>query len=126
MAGANEIFNNLFDSFKANDFFNDALYSFSWTEVVSTGIDRTTGDAIVTTTVYSSDAFLINPSKSERPQQSVFKNIKAGDVAVILKQNELIKAPTLDETVTFDGIEYTCKEIVQDPAKVTWKFLLRR
>jgi len=125
MAGANTVFNNLFDVFQNTEFFQDAIYSFSWTDVIHSSIDRVTGDSIETSTVYSSNCFLVNPSKTERPSQSIFKNLKAGDIAVLVQQNELLVAPELDKEVTFNGKTYTCKEIVADPVSVTWKFLLR-
>jgi hypothetical protein len=126
MAGANEIFNNLFDTFQATEFFQDAIYPFSWTESVSGGINRDTGAQVITDTIYSSDAFLLNPSKSERPSQSIFKDIQAGDVVAMVQTNELIKKPPIDTTVTFNGEDHVCKEIVSDPVGVSWKFLLRR
>ena len=125
MAGANSIFNDLFDTFQNTEFFQDALYPFSWTESISTGINRETGASTVVETVYASQAFLLNPSKSERPAASVFKNIQAGDIAIIVQQNELTKAPSLDVDVSFNGKTYTCKEIVSDTVGVSWKLLLR-
>lgn len=126
MAGANREFNDLFDDFQNDEFFRDAMYSFSWVEETSTSIDRETGESTINSTTHSCDAFLINPSKSERPSASVFKEIKAGDIAILIQQNELSLEPPLDTEVSFNGKSYTCKEIVPDTVGVSWKFLLRK
>jgi len=126
MAGANEIFNELFKSFQASEFFADAFYELSWTEVISGAIDRETGVRITTENTYSCSAALTNPSKSERPMDKVFSQYQIGDVVVIARQEELEKKPPLEQTVTFDGLEYTCKGIASDPVKVSWNLLLRR
>lgn len=126
MAGSNEIFNDLFVSLQQAAFFYDALYPLSWIEEIQSGIDRETGVATVTTNTYSANAFLTNPSKSERPAEKIFKGYQAGDVVVLARQDELAKKPPLDSIVTFDGQEYTCKGVVRDPVGVTWKILLRQ
>lgn len=125
MAGANSIFNDLFQTFQKNEFFKDAMYPFFWIEEISSSIDRETGDATVESNTYACDAFLVNPSKSERPQSGIFRDVQAGDIAILANQAELEKQPPLDTEVVFAGKKYTCKEIVQDPVQVTWKLLLR-
>lgn len=124
--GAKNDFNQLFKDFQADEFFQDALYALSWDEVVVGPINRVSGSSSSTTTTYNAMAFLVNPSKSERPSASVFKDIQVGDIAISVRQEELVKEPPLNSVVTFDGAEYSCKEIVSDPAKVTWKLLLRK
>lgn len=124
--GAKSDFSQLFDDFKIDEFFSDAVYSFSWVLETVTSIDRTTGASIKNTNTYSADAFLLNPSKGERPSQKIFRDIQAGDIVVMVKQAELEVKPPINQVVTFNSEEYSCKEVVSDPVGVTWKFLLRQ
>jgi len=123
--GAKNTFNELFKTFQNSEFFKDALYDFSWTEKISGGIDRLTGHQIVSTIDYHCAAFLISPSKAERPSQSMFRDFQVGDIMINVRQEELIKAPPLNHVVVFNGKNYTCKEILPDSAGVSWKMLLR-
>tara|TARA_R110000782_G_scaffold141550_2_gene234284 strand:+ start:3641 stop:4018 length:378 start_codon:yes stop_codon:yes gene_type:complete len=123
--GALSDFNKLFDEFQADEFFKDALYTLSWTESVSGGIDRVTGIQTTTDTVYSADSFLLNPSKSERPSANIFRDIQAGDIVVASQVTEMVKKPKLNSIMTFNSEDFTVKEIVSDSVGVMWKFLLR-
>lgn len=126
MATANKIFNDLFDAFQSSEFFSSALHPLSWIEETSGGIDRVTGAQAITEVTYSANAFLTNPSKSERPSQKMFKDLQAGDIVVSVQITELIKKPPINSKVTFNGENYSCKEIASDPANVLWRFLLRQ
>lgn len=126
MAGAKAEFDQLFQDFQADEFFASAVYSFSWVEIGTASIDRTTGDSTSSTTTYTAEVFLVNPSKSERPADSIFRDLQVGDIAVSARQGELVKKPPLDSIVTFNGEQYSCKEVVSDTVGVAWKFLLRK
>ncbi len=126
MVGSNKIFNYLFVSFQNNPFFADAMYDLTWVEEISSGIDRDTGEALVTKNTYEAKSFLLNPSKSERPMESILKNYQAGDIVVLSRQEELMKKPPLDHEVVFDGETYICKGVAKDSIKVSWKILLRK
>ena len=121
--GALSDFNKLFDEFQADEFFKDALYTLSWTESVSGGIDRVTGIQTTTDTVYSADS--LNPSKLERPSANIFRDIQAGDIVVASQVTEMVKKPKLNSIMTFNSEDFTVKEIVSDSVGVMWKFLLR-
>lgn len=123
--GAKSVFNELFKTFQNSDFFKDALYDFSWVEVTSFGIDRVTGDQITTEETYSAKAFLISPSRSDRPAESMFKEYQIGDIVVNVRQAELLVRPPLNQEVTFNGRNFICKEVVADPVGVSWQMLLR-
>ena len=123
--GAQSEFISLFQDFQTDEFFSDAVYALSWTETLSTSIDRATGATTPVVNAYSAQVFLLAPGKSQQPTQKVFKNIQAGDKVVSALQVELVKAPNLESEVVFNGETYICKEIISDPVAVTWKLLLR-
>lgn len=123
--GARDTFNELFKTFQNDDFFKDALYTFSWDEVISLGIDRVTGDQSTTTNTYSAEAFLVSPSRSDKPANSMFRDYQVGDIVVSARQEELIKRPPLNQEVTFNNIKYICKEVISDSVGVSWQMLLR-
>ena len=124
MATAKEEFNALFDDFLADEFFSSAKRDFEFTEVENT-VDIQNGTSTSTETTYSAECFQVSPTKSDN--QALFEagGIQANDILISVKQDDLVKSPSLEQSCTLSGKDYVCKAVFPDPATVQWKILLR-
>lgn len=123
---AKTIFNQLFDDFKASEFFGTAVKSISISITSGGTIDPITGNITGGgTTVYTADGWFRDPNHQE------FAAAVGGDVVFTVKQDDLGYKPVFDDEVVISGGSswdgaYRMKELKADGADVVYKMLLRR
>lgn len=123
---AKSVFNALFDTLKASEFFGTAVKTITISITSGGTVDPITGDITGgATTVYTADGWFRDPKDKE------FGTAVGGDIVFTVKQDDLAYTPIFDDAVTisggstFDGT-YKMQELRADGADVIYKMLLRR
>ncbi len=112
--GARSDFKQLYDDFRDDDFFSDAVFTFSYEITTGSTFDPITGPTAGTTESYSCEAFsLSSGDASRKPTERQFKDVQTNDVFASIKAVELPKPP-LDHLVTFGSKQYKTVEIIND------------
>tara|TARA_R110000782_G_scaffold270483_1_gene371887 strand:- start:69938 stop:70309 length:372 start_codon:yes stop_codon:yes gene_type:complete len=111
----------LFDEFKADDFFAPAFKPFSWVESVTTG--SVFGGGTTVDTTHSGDCAELGGTAKAK-MIATLNGISSTDKYIKGKVEE-IEVPALNQVVTFDGDTFTVVYSQVDPVGALFELFLR-